>query len=239
MCGPESGPERGKTLSGGKGRPLLLCASPRRGNSLLAAEIFARELEAGKAGPGGVEEGCSLRPRLVRLDEFKVLPCVDCGACSRPDLPNFPGPSALGADLARVCPLAEQDDSPALFTALLEAPLLLLSAPVYFYHLPARLKGLLDRVQAFYQLGLAGKLPAPRPRPAFVILSGARPRGENLFKGALLTLKYALPPLGLELRPPLLLYGLEGPRDLERDERAGQRVRAYAGEAGIFYNKAV
>ncbi len=54
--------------------PLLLCASPRKGNSLEAAHLFALGFNAARAA--GVPE---LQPTM--LSTCNVLPCVDCGAC--------------------------------------------------------------------------------------------------------------------------------------------------------------
>ncbi len=130
-----------------------------------------------------------------------------------------------------MCPLQGRDASAALFDALRAAPSLVLAAPVYFYHVPAQLKALIDRSQPWWMLRDVWKEKAPGGRPAQVILVGARPRGKRLFEGSLLTLRYWLGLFGFELAEPLTLYGLEGPDDLRNDEGGRLAVARYA-EAG-------
>lgn len=195
--------------------PLLLCASPRRGNSLGAARLFAQGFNAA-LGPGksGALEA-ELNPTM--LSTCSVLPCVDCGACRR----------------GRSCPLLTRDDSAALFTAFLKAPFIALAAPIYFYHLPAQLKALLDRCQQYFawrEQGLGG-LEALPPRRAFVMLCAARERGEQLFNGALLSLRYALAPFNLEVASPLLLRGLDRPGDIDRHPDYPPAVRSLGAQA--------
>lgn len=200
------------------GRPLLLVCSTRRGNSLTAALAFA---DAQAGGKGGKKAPHAVRP--VMLHDYEMYPCFDCGVCANaqalypPDNPS------------RLCPLATRDESAPFFAALLAAPWVAIFAPIYFYHLPARLKGMLDRCQLFYNAALQGRpfmrdLPARR---AYVVLSAARERGEQLFSGSLLSLKYALAPFKLELKEPLTLYGLDDKEDLSERPDLLERVREY------------
>lgn len=106
-------------------------------------------------------------------------------------------------------------------------PSLCLVAPIYFYHLPGPLKCLLDRTQPFWHLRELGITPFGK-RPCRIILIGARPRGERLFEGSLITLKSALAGVGFSLEEPLLLYGLDAGMDLAENEEACRRVAAYA-----------
>jgi hypothetical protein len=131
------------------------------------------------------------------------------------------------------CPLAAKDHGRALLNFLAEAPALCLISPIYFYHLPALLKALLDRTQPFWNLRDMGMdVFRGRERACHVILIGARPQGRRLFEGSLLTLKYALAGLHIKLAEPLLLYGLEGLSALAGDSRAGERVFQYGRQAG-------
>lgn len=140
------------------------------------------------------------------------------------------GPGFAPADLRRGirggppfgCPLARKDDSADLLLALATSPAVCFVAPIYFYHLPAAFKALLDRLQAFWsfeQHGL-GLFAGAGPRLCRAVLIGARPRGDRLFEGSLLSLKYALAPLKLELANAVTLHGLDKPGDLEADSRA-------------------
>jgi hypothetical protein len=63
----------------------------------------------------------------------------------------------------------------------------------------------------------------------------ARARGEKLFEGSLLTLRYALAALNMRLAEPLLLRGLDGPGDLRGRPEAARAVIAYGEAAGRLF----
>lgn len=195
--------------------PLLLCASPRRGNSLEAARLFASGFNAAR---GNAPE---LEPTL--LGGYNILPCVDCGACKQ----------------GKGCPLAERDNSAALLGAFVSAPVIAIAAPIYFYHIPAQLKALLDRCQQYYSwreksFGELEKLPK---RKAFIMLSAAREQGEQLFNGALFTLKFALAPFNIELKAPLMMRGLDDATDMGKRPDYHAALKAYGAQAAALVNK--
>ncbi len=184
--------------------PFVLSASPRHGNSLEAVRQFC----LGLAAAGGPQTSPE------RLARYNVRPCVACGVCDR---------------AGTVCPQAAHDDSNALFRRLWQAPLLAISAPIYFYHLPAALKAAIDRCQFYYRAYERKEAPItalPR-RKAFIMLLGAREQGDNLFTGSLLTLKLALKPFNFELAEPLLLRGLDAPNALAARPDMLEALRAY------------
>ena len=223
---------------------LLSCSPRPGGNSDTAARLFAQ----GYAAIAGRDS------QTVMLREYTVLPCIGCDACRRAiraPLESDPGPETALYDQARVkalfgqtedglgdglprlgCPLAAKEHSAPLLNFLAEAPALCLASPIYFYHLPALLKALLDRTQPFWHLNDMG-IDCFRggERTCHVILIGARPQGKRLFEGSLLTLKYALAALRIKLAEPLLLYGLDQPSALADDSRARKRVLEYAKQA--------
>jgi multimeric flavodoxin WrbA len=190
------------------GLPLLLQCSPRpRGNSRHAARLFLRALHADRDAVNCEE----LRKRAV-------LPCVSCGRCGR--IPGAP------------CPLEERDDSRPLLRALAGARSLCLVSPIYFYHLPAQAKALIDRLQPFWEAARRHAAPPPPARPAWVILLAGRAGGEKLFAGSLLTLRYGLGVLNFELMPPLCLYGVDEAGSLARSKEKSRSVTEYAQAAG-------
>lgn len=194
---------------GRNGYVAVLAGSPRAGgNSDAAADLFAR---------GAEEAGAAVRRAALR--DFRVFPCTGCGACAIPP---------------HACVLAQDDSAEELFALCLGAAALCLAAPVYFYHLPALLKAWIDRGQSLYQRREAGD-PAlaglPR-RPAHVCLVAGRPRGEQLFSGSLLTLKYFFAPMGLDLAAPLTFRGVDEPGDLLADAAACAALRAAGRGAG-------
>lgn len=182
---------------------------------------------------------------LLYLRENPVAACVSCGVCDHPGLApcsldgrrivsvSCPAVSASGACAgAGVGPGAgAKDYGPELFDRLFSAPVLLITSPVYFYHVPTLFKAFIDRGQYWWMRKLQGH---PRfdglraKRPAHVLLLCGRPRGERLFEGSLLSLKYFLSVFGFELREPLLLRGLDGPKDLSGDTESLSALDVWA-----------
>ncbi len=186
-------------------RPLVVAASPRAGgNTDRAADLLARAaVEAASGAP---------EPEVVRLRDYGVLPCLGCGSCGRHPRGQ--------------CVLAGQDRAEELFARLMDAPWVAVCSPIYFYHLPAQCKAWVDRSQSHYLLrrrGDAALLALPE-RPAHVCLVAGRPRGERLFEGALLTLRYFLAVYNLTPGGVATLRGLDGPQDLESDGEARRAV---------------
>ncbi|MCQ2444414.1 MAG: NAD(P)H-dependent oxidoreductase [Mailhella sp.] len=176
---------------------LVLSCSPRRGGNA----DFAAELVLEAFGGSG---------RIMRPADGGIGPCRSCGRCEA-----VPGTCSIAGDGAD-----------AVFEAMFSVPLTVFVSPVYFYHLPAQAKALVDRMQRWWGVPEAerpgrGRLLAP-------LLFGARRKGVRLFEGSLLTLKYAAAAAGMALCPASLAYGLEGPSDLRRDEAAREALRQAA-----------
>ena len=186
--------------------PLVLACSPRAGgNSDLAAGLMAAGLESAGAGP-----------RLVHLRNMNILACLGCQVCA--------------ARSGHRCVLMERDQAEELFRLILASPMLFFASPIYFYHLPAAFKGFIDRAQRYYQARTAGDpvLASWPKRRAHTCLVAGRPRGEKLFEGSLLTMRYFLWPFNALLAEPLCLTGLDGPDDLRDNEKIQARVEEYA-----------
>lgn len=189
--------------------PLVLACSPRKGgNSDSAAALLAEGLTSAGASP-----------RLVHLRDLDITPCRGCQACGR--------------DPQHRCVLMERDQSEELFRLIMAAPMLFFAAPIFYYHLPASFKGFIDRGQRYYEARLAGDpaLAALAPRQAHMCMVSGRPRGEKLFEGSLLTMRYFLWPFNVTLGEPLLLPGYDAPGDLSGDDSARARVREFASGA--------
>ena len=209
---------------------LILSCSPRpRGNCDAAAALFKTALDS---SPGGQPNS------LLSLRDYRISGCIGCDACEQWatsfletehefTLSTEQGHTFLG------CPLSLSDDSRLIMQALATANELCIISPIYFYHLPSVLKALLDRLQPFWNLSQKKTLPFSVEHQCKIILLGARERGENLFSGSILTLQYALQPLGFKLFTPLLLHGLDGPNDLAAADEKRQRITAYARETPL------
>ena len=193
-------------------RPLALLCSPHPdGVSDSVARLVAEKAAEAKADW-----------QIVPLRDYAFEGCVDCGGCSRP-----PHRCTLaGRDYGGM-----KDRADEIFSLIEAAPLLFISAPIYFYSLPAHFKALIDRSQRFWAAqnhASATKPLLPRPpiKPTLVSLVAGRPRGNLLFSGSLLTLRYFLSPLNATISETRLLRGLEKVKDLE--ERPAVRAALHA-----------
>ncbi|MDE5878717.1 MAG: flavodoxin family protein [Desulfovibrio sp.] len=175
---------------------VLMCSPHAGGVSDTLATAFAAGLE--EAGwPASV----------LALRAHPVLACTGCGACARPP---------------HACVLANEDAAEWLFTRFAEAPLVMLAAPIFFYALPATFKAWIDRGQRFWAARAAKGgteevppiSPHPGPKPILAALAAGRPRGEELFSGALRTLAWFVAPLGGKLVEDRVFRGLDHLEDL-------------------------
>lgn len=197
---------------------ILVCSPRVGGNSDQAARRMAQALQDGT-------------PKIVRLADRLISPCKSCGICL-----EQPGICALSSgSRSPEASLLDRETSPSpektdqaldILQAFCLADVPCFISPIYFYHLPAQAKALIDRCQAFYAMPDQAK--PGQGRPMGVILLGARQTGRELFSGALLTLHYAALCLGLRLADPLLLYGLENAADLAARPDLLEKISDYA-----------
>lgn len=175
-------------LSMGDGRELQIWdCSPRAGGHTQAIQSALVQAL--------LREG--VRPLAVSLREYQVWPCQGCQRCSR------------GGE----CPLAASDACEQLFDLLCAARTVCFVAPIYFYHLPAPFKAFIDRSQRVYaqfERDSSDCMPQADPRPAFALLHAGRSRGEHLFAGSILTLRFFLRSFGLVLEDVHTVRGMDG-----------------------------
>ena len=96
---------------------LAISSSPRAGgNSETLCDAFLQ---------GAAEAG--YETEKICLREKKLAPCLGCGACGS----------------THRC--VQKDDAEAVLNALIEADIIVLASPVYFYCMSAQLKMLIDR----------------------------------------------------------------------------------------------
>jgi multimeric flavodoxin WrbA len=183
-----------------------LFGSPRRGGN---TEILLEE-----ALKGAENEGAEIE-RLF-LGDLDITPCTECHGC----------------DETGSCVIL--DDMQKIYPKLLEADIIILASPIFFYGVTAWAKILIDRTQALWakkylvndpSMGKSGKR-----RKGFFISVGAT-KGQRVFEGAILTVKYFFDVLNAEYTGELLYRGVEGkkgilkhPEALEQAREAGRKL---------------
>jgi multimeric flavodoxin WrbA len=185
-------------------RVLGIMGSPRRHSNT--------EILLDKALEGAGEAGAKIEKVLI--SKLKISPCLEIYACFKDGN----------------CTI--RDDMQALYDKLLEADHIVFASPIFFYGVTGQAKALIDRCQALWArrhvLGMGKE--DKRVRSGVFVSVGAT-RGERLFEGAVLTVKYFFDAVGVKYSGDLLVRGIdnkgqikEHPTALEDAFRLGQEL---------------
>ena len=185
---------------------LALFGSPRRGGN---TEILLEE-----ALKGAEKEGAGIE-RLY-LSDLDITPCIECHGC----------------DETGSCVIL--DDMQKIYPKILEADVIILASPIFFYGVTAWAKIVIDRSQALWARKYLVKDPSmgkkEMRRKGFFISVGAT-KGQKVFEGAILTVKYFFDAINTEYTGELLYRGVDGkgeilkhPEALEQAREAGRRL---------------
>lgn len=102
---------------------LAICASPRKGgNSDVLCDQFLK----------GAAEGGNLTKK-INLAEKRISPCVACYGCTK----------------SHCC--VKKDDMEGILQELIDADVIVLATPVYFYSMDAQMKMMIDRCLPRYR----------------------------------------------------------------------------------------
>ncbi len=174
---------------------LALACSPRvGGNSDTIAHNFTKGVQSAN---GNIQ--------TIYLRDYTINPCIACDHCL--------------TDPQNKC--IYNDDAATIFNKIEAASLIFIAAPIYFYHLPAQLKALIDRSQCYYGKKINGKHNINySTKHAYAGLVAARSQGEKLFDGGILTLKYFFKVFNTTLNKTHKMYGYDLANDLNLDKKA-------------------
>jgi len=118
---------------------------------------------------------------------------------------------------------AIKDDMQQLYEKLLEADHIVFASPIFFYGLTSQAKAIVDRCQALwvrkYVLGM-GKEDRRVRRGVFISVGATR--GERLFDGVVLTVKYFFDAIGVTYAGDLLIRGIDGKAQIKEHSTALQ-----------------
>ncbi len=183
---------------------LGLYGSPRRGGN---TELLLDEALKGVAAQGARAEG-------IRLCDFRITPCKECLSCFND-----------GA-----CVIA--DDMQGIYPRLLEADVVILASPIFFYGITAWAKALVDRCQALWARKYVlhdPLLEGGKKRKGFFISVGGT-KGQRMFDGAVLTVRYFFDAFNTNYTGDLLFRGVDACGDIRKSPEALLQAFAVGGK---------
>lgn len=174
---------------------LGIFGSPRReGNT----DVLLTEALKGAGGEGAHVEG-------IHLCDFKITPCTECLSCFKDGVCVIP------------------DDMQGIYPRLLEANIVIFASPIFFYGITGWAKAMVDRCQALWSRryvlhdpGLGGE---GNKRKGFFISVGGT-KGQRMFEGAVLTVKYFFDAFNTEYAGDLLFRGVDACGDILKNPEA-------------------
>jgi len=160
---------------------LGLMGSPRvKGNTDILLDEALR---------GAESRGADIEKLVV--DKLKISPCREYYGC----LKN--GDCVI------------RDDMDDIYPKLLEADVVIVASPMFFYSLTAQIKVLIDRCQALWARRYVLKQNPPGSGRKGAFIGVGATKGKQLFDGSKLTLKYFFEAIGVNYADELLVSGVD------------------------------
>ena len=173
---------------------LGIMGSPRIGGN---TDLLLDEALKGAKSQGADTE-------KIVVDKLKISPCREYNGCLRD-----------GNCVIR-------DDMDDIYLKLLEADIVIVASPMFFYGLTAQVKALIDRCQALWarRYVLKQSPPGSARKGAFIAVGATK--GKQLFDGSKLTLKYFFEAIGVDYADELLVRGVDKRGDIKKHPTALQ-----------------
>ena len=160
---------------------LGIMGSPRIGGNT--------DLLLDKALDGVQSQGAEVEKILV--NSLNINPCQECYHCLEE------GECVINDDMDDVYP------------KLLDADVIIVASPMFFYGIPSQLKALIDRCQALWvRKYILKQEPSDSMRKGIFIGVGAT-KGEKLFDGAIMVVNYFFKTIGVDYADELLVRGVD------------------------------
>ncbi|MCF8043677.1 MAG: flavodoxin family protein [Desulfarculaceae bacterium] len=181
-------------------RIVAIYGSPRQGgNSALLTD---------QAVEGAKEAGATVEKLVLR--DLNISPCLEIYGCKKDGR----------------CVI--KDDFQGLYDQCLAADAMILSSPIFFYTVSAHTKIMMDRFQSLwvkkYWIDKV-KFGQWTPKRKGLFISVGATHGQKLFEGVLLTVRYFMDVLDMELSQSLLYRGLDLKGDVEQHPEYLQEAR--------------
>lgn len=179
---------------------LGIYGSPREGGN--SDRLLNEALKGAESAGADVSSICSR--------DLKILGCLECGGC----------------DDTGECVV--DDDMQDVYPQLLDANVIIVASPMFFYGMTSWVKALIDRCQALWNKRMLEKSPEQRKSydggTGYLIAVGAT-KGKNLFDGAELVARYFFDALDMTYAGGLFVRSVEGKNDIA--QRQDELQEAY------------
>jgi multimeric flavodoxin WrbA len=138
----------------------------------------------------------------ITVDKLKIAPCKEYLGCFKD-----------GNCVIR-------DDMDAIYPKLLEAGVVIIASPIFFYGVTSQAKALIDRCQALWARKhiLKQTLPGGERKGAFIGVGATQ--GKRLFEGVVLTVKYFFEAIGVQYADELLVRGVDARGEIKQHPNA-------------------
>ncbi|UWG98780.1 flavodoxin family protein [Dehalobacter sp. DCM] len=182
---------------------LGIAGSPRKGGN---TETLLDEALASAQAQGA-------RTEKVLLSSTRIAPCMGCGACER-----------TGECI-------QKDGMQKLYDTILSADVILFASPIYFYSVSGTAKCAIDRTQALWSRKYKLKDERYYQKKKGYFISVSASKGERVFEGAQLVMKYFFDAAGYELTGELLIKGIDSNGEIKKHPAYLQAARELGEEA--------
>jgi multimeric flavodoxin WrbA len=165
---------------------LAIWGSPRRGGN---SDILLKAFIDGATQAGAEVERIALR-------ELKISPCQEIYHCFKDG----------------TCPI--KDDMLPLYDKLIQADVVALASPIFFYNVTAQAKAFIDRTQAIWARRYRVKMDFPGPDRQGILLATAATHGKLLFVGARLVARYFFDAINVSYAAEICVRGVDDKGDI-------------------------
>lgn len=193
------------TPKGEKLNILLLNGSPRKGgNTDIVLSLLTKALR---------HDGHQVdRHELAQLH---IKGCIGCGHC----------------DTQSTCIF--DDDMTGLYEQIIQADCIVIGSPIYFYTVTAQTKAFIDRCQVLWcRKYLRNEIQTSQRNRKGYFVSIAATKGEKLFTGAQLTLKYAFDAMDVCYAGDLLIKGVDAKGAIKNHPAQLEKITQLAAHIG-------
>lgn len=179
---------------------LIFLGSPRKNGN---TETLVKSVMTGIQEAGSTSE-------LIRLSEHKINPCIGCGGCEKE------GNCVI------------QDDMQELYPKMTSADRIIVASPIYFYGVTAQTKAFIDRCQALWSRKylLSIRLHGDIPKIGYYLGVSAT-KGERIFEGAVLTVKYGLDAMDFSYGGEFVVRGADKKGDIQDFQEELERAMEF------------